>query len=151
MRYYTLKSVKVYYTKKSKKVFWEGWFRRPPTHDPAYDLKVKYSHTVELNTDIQNMEPLATVNPAGISCSRFKKWSKSRSISLNNESENSELSGSFALFSLQINSAWDFVSLYLTLLYCVVVGLTSWKHRRDFPAIVMHLGSTIFQQRYRWV
>ena len=63
-------------------VFWEGWFRRPPTHDPAYDLKVKYSHTVELNTDIQNMEPLATVNPAGISCSRFKKWPRFRSIFL---------------------------------------------------------------------
>ena len=59
---------------------------RPPTHDSAYDLNSDHPHMVELttlNTQIQNMVPLTAVNPTGISCSRLKKWSRSRSISLN--------------------------------------------------------------------
>ena len=72
---------------------------------------------VELNTDIQNMEPMTTVNITGISCSRLKKWSKSRSLSLSKVSkiwktESSENDVIYKSVSVAIDFRCEYDNIY---------------------------------------
>ena len=48
------------------------------------------------------MEPLATVNPSVVSCSRLKKWPKSRSISLKSKNVKFMLFIDRAIFLLHV-------------------------------------------------